>query len=154
MSSNNRFCNECKMCCHKKQLKAIQKAATWIKEKLILSRRRIFHYAVLIALTWYVLSNWETCISMQFFSRFDGNNILFLVWIILIVLVIYNIKIGDNSVFDRDMEANERLKQNLESNDIDFIQAKLYQEQKDISLYGFEKGVDKNESTTNDGSAN
>ena len=87
MSSNNRFCNECKMCCHKKQLKAIQKAATWIKEKLILSRRRIFHYAVLIALTWYVLSNWETCISMQFFSRFDGNNILFLVWIILIVLV-------------------------------------------------------------------
>ena len=51
MSSNNRFCNECKMCCHKKQLKAIQKAATWIKEKLILSRRRIFHYAVLEHLT-------------------------------------------------------------------------------------------------------
>ena len=90
----------------------------------------------------------------NFFSRFDGNNILFLVWIILIVLVIYNIKIGDNSVFDRDMEANERLKQNLESNDIDFIQAKLYQEQKDISLYGIEKGVDKNDSTTDDGSAN
>ena len=52
------------------------------------------------------------------------------------------------------MEANERVKQTVESNDIDFIQAKLYQEQKDISLYGFEKGVDKNDSTTNDGSAN
>lgn len=154
MSNNNHFCNECKMCCHKKQLKAIQKAVIWIKEKLILSRRRIFHYAVLITLTWYVLSNWETCISMQFFSRFDGNNILFLVWIILIILVIYNIKIGDNSVFDRNMEENETLKRNLRSNDIGFIQAKLYQEKKDSSLYNFEKGADKNDSTTDDGSAN
>lgn len=29
---------------------------------------------------------------MQFFSRFDGNNILFLVWIALIILFFYDVE--------------------------------------------------------------
>lgn len=29
---------------------------------------------------------------MQFFSQFDGNNILFLVWIVLILLIIYEVE--------------------------------------------------------------
>lgn len=52
----------------------------------------IFHVVIFVALTLYVIINWNSCISMQFFSRFDGNNILFLVWIVLILLIIYEVE--------------------------------------------------------------
>lgn len=51
-----------------------------------------FHVVIFLALTLYVIKNWNSCISMQFFSSFDGNNILFLVWIILILLIIYEVE--------------------------------------------------------------
>lgn len=54
-------------------------------------------------LTIYVLSNWEKCISMQFFSSFDGNNILFIIWILMIIFTIYDIKI-------KGFQVNERYK--------------------------------------------
>ena len=44
-------------------------------------------YIALLAVLWrYIILNWEKCISMQFFSQFDGNNILFLVGIALVTL--------------------------------------------------------------------
>lgn len=52
-------------------------------------------------LTIYVLSNWEKCISMQFFSSFDGNNILFIIWILMIIFTIYDIKIKGFQVDER-----------------------------------------------------
>lgn len=52
----------------------------------------IIYLAVLIVLWGYIGLNWEKCISMQFFSQFDGNNILFLVGIILVVLPLYDIE--------------------------------------------------------------
>lgn len=52
----------------------------------------ITYLAVLIVLWAYIGLNWEKCISMQFFSQFDGNNILFLVGIILVVLPLYDIE--------------------------------------------------------------
>ena len=56
------------------------------------ARYTIFHIVTVFCLTLYVLVNWKKCISMQFFERFDGNNILFLVWIILIFLIIYEVE--------------------------------------------------------------
>ena len=71
----------------------VQKQEKWYKLKKLWSLRyTIFHAIILFCLTCYVLINWEKCISMQFFTRFDGNNILFLVWIILIFLIIYKIE--------------------------------------------------------------
>ena len=64
----------------------------YILKKLWSERYRIFHLITLFSLTVYVLSNWEKCISMQFFSHFDGNNILFLVWVVLIFLTIYEVE--------------------------------------------------------------
>lgn len=52
----------------------------------------LFHVVIFLALTVYVINNWNLCISMQFFSRFDGNNILFLVWIVIILLIIYEVE--------------------------------------------------------------
>lgn len=52
----------------------------------------VLYILLLIALSTYVILNWGNCISMQFFSQFNGNNILFLVWIMLIVLPFYDIE--------------------------------------------------------------
>lgn len=60
---------------------------------------RAFYWIVLAILTSYIISNWETCISMQFFQHFDGNNILFLCWLLMIFLRMYRIKIRDIEIF-------------------------------------------------------
>lgn len=85
MGNNNRFCNECKMCCHEKKWNAFVK---WILKY----QNTLIYALVLGILTTYVICNWEICVSMQFFNDFDGNNILFLVWILLIFLILYNIE--------------------------------------------------------------
>lgn len=67
----------------------------WYKKlwKWLLKKRSIiFHWVILLALTVYIIRNWNSCVSMQFFSNFDGNNILFLVWIILIFLMLYDVE--------------------------------------------------------------
>lgn len=50
-------------------------------------------YIIMLGVLWrYIVLNWERCVSMQFFSRFDGNNILFLVGILLAVLPFYEVE--------------------------------------------------------------
>ena len=41
------------------------------------ARFGIFHGVTFLLLTAYIILNWEKCISMKFFSNFDGNNVLF-----------------------------------------------------------------------------
>ncbi len=65
-----------------------KKAKNWIYKNAI----NIFHWFVIICLTAYVLAHWTACISMQFFNSFNGNNILFIAWLILIFLMIYDIE--------------------------------------------------------------
>ena len=50
-------------------------------------------YLILLGTLWiYIVLNWEKCVSMQFFSQFDGNTILFLVGISLVVLPFYEVE--------------------------------------------------------------
>lgn len=73
---------------------------------------RKLYAGLLIVLTIYIVCNWEKCIAMQFFSQFDGNNILFLVWILLIVLPFYDIEIKEAKLHIRNMEkAKEQVKE-------------------------------------------
>lgn len=72
------------------------------------------HIVVLVSLSVYIFSHWELCISMQFFSSFDGNNILFLCWIALIFLILYRvegkgIKVDRRKQKDKDKMINKRL---------------------------------------------
>lgn len=53
---------------------------------------QILYFIMLGALWVYIVLNWEKCVSMQFFSKFDGNNILFLVGIILMILPFYEVE--------------------------------------------------------------
>lgn len=71
-----------------------------INFKNIFSTKNIF-WSIL---TIYVLSNWEKCISMQFFSNFNGNNILFIVWLLMIIVNIYDIEIKGFKMSERKQE--------------------------------------------------
>ena len=73
----------------------LEENLVWYKKlwKWLLKQRSIiFHWIILIVLTVYIIRNWDSCISMQFFSNFNGNNILFFVWIILIFLMLYDVE--------------------------------------------------------------
>lgn len=96
-------CNECSCCCTKKIISTV---AGCLKAHF----NEIVHFIVLALLSVYVFKNWETCISMQFFSRFDGNNILFLVWIVLIFLIIYEV---EGKGFKVAKRKQEKVQQNL-----------------------------------------
>lgn len=64
----------------------------------------ILYIVLLGILTKYICENWEKCISMRFFSQFDGNNILFLVWIAAIMLFFYDIEIKEGKFHRRNIE--------------------------------------------------
>lgn len=80
-----------------------------ILNKICYIRYRLFHIIVFVCLTGYVVINWKECISMQFFSSFNGNNILFIVWIVFIFLNIYRIKFNNVEVVSAVLEQEYRV---------------------------------------------
>ena len=64
----------------------------------------VLYIAILWKLSEYIFNNWEKCISMKLFSQFDGNNILFLVWIAAIMLFFYDIEIKEGKFHRRNIE--------------------------------------------------
>ena len=73
----------------------VNEKVSWYKKtwkQSLRNRNSIFHWMVLIVLTVYIIKNWDLCISMQFFSEFNGNNILFFVWIVLLFLMLYDVE--------------------------------------------------------------
>lgn len=71
----------------------------------IWARRYIFlHFILLGILTKYILNHWEICVSMQFFTQFNGNNILFLVWIADIMLFFYDVELKEGKILRRNIE--------------------------------------------------
>lgn len=99
-------CMSCKLYRSKERWKSIKRFA-------LKHFYTFMHIVVLVSLSIYIYSHWELCISMQFFSSFDGNNILFLCWIVLIFLILYRvegkgIKVDRRKQEDKDKLANER----------------------------------------------
>lgn len=72
--------------------------------RLRLDRYEPLHLLILACLTAYVLINWNKCISMQLFDDFNGDNILFVVWITALFLLIYRVRIKDVEIFKRVFE--------------------------------------------------
>lgn len=85
----------------------------------------IAYWCLVGALTLYVMSNWGKCISMQFFSRFDGNNILFLVWILLIVLPFYDIEGKGIKVHRKEVKKVEYAEKQIQDQETKFQLEKL-----------------------------
>lgn len=88
-----------------------------------------------IILTIYVFLNWEKCISMEFFKNFNGNNILFIVWLLMIIFDIYDIEIKGFKMSKRKHKIDianfqyemNNTKVNLENcqNEIDNVKQKI-----------------------------
>lgn len=68
----------------------------------------ILYICILFVLWLYIISNWERCISMRFFCRFDGNNILFLLGIVLVILPFYDIEGKGIKLRKREMTKEEK----------------------------------------------
>ncbi|MDE7220529.1 MAG: hypothetical protein K2O45_13070 [Oscillospiraceae bacterium] len=95
----------------------IQKKEKWYRLKKLWSvRYGIFHAIIIFCLTCYVLLNWEKCISMQFFLQFNGDNILFLVWIADILLFFYDVEIKEGKLHRRNIE---EAKKKLQDKDVE-----------------------------------
>jgi hypothetical protein len=75
-------------------------------------------YVIMLGVLWtYIVLNWEKCVSMQFFSQFDGNNILFLAGILLIILPFYEVE--GNGIKIRKAGTKE-LEKDLKKEESDF----------------------------------
>lgn len=86
-----------------------QKEQKWYRlKKIWAARHRAFHILVLSCLTIYITVNWEKCITMQFVSQFNGNNILFLAWLVLIFLIIYEVEGKGVKVAQRKQEETQK----------------------------------------------
>lgn len=90
----------------------------WIKLRIY----EILYIVLLTILSSYILINWEICVTMTFFEQFDGNNILFLIWIILLVLPFYDVEAKGWKFRKKGIEDTRKLFENAESN---FMQERI-----------------------------
>lgn len=66
----------------------IKQFTNWVKLRIY----EILYILLLFILSGYIVINWEKCIAMKFFEQFDGNNILFLIWLVLLILPFYDVE--------------------------------------------------------------
>lgn len=91
---------------------------TWIKSNLY----EILYSLLIIGLWIYIIINWNKCISMKFFEQFDGNNILFLVGIVLIILFFYDVEAKD---FKFKRKKYEIMNKEFQSADVNYQRNQL-----------------------------
>lgn len=84
----------------------------WVNEHLF----GIIYVILLIGLWVYIIWNWDKCISMKFFDQFDGNNILFLLGIILVIMFFYDVEVKDFKFRRRKYENMKMDLHNVEAN--------------------------------------
>ena len=118
----------------KKRLRESNRIGKWQRIKSVISRfllwvrdhiYTILYILMLIVLWRYIIYNWDACISMQFFSQFDGNNILFIVGLVLTILPFYDIE-GKGIKLHR--VGSKGLESALQSADSKYTQKKLESE--------------------------
>lgn len=97
-----------------------------IGDRISRHRRSILYVAIVLILWGYLIFNWEKCVSMQFFCQFDGNNILFLVGIALIVLPFFRFEIEGKGV-KVQAEMRKEMQADFQNADSDY-KIKLIQE--------------------------
>ena len=98
--------------------KIIKRVINWIRLRIY----EILYMLLLIILSIYIIMNWKTCITMKFFEQFDGNNILFLVWIVLLILPFYDVEAEGWKFRRKGIQDTQRLFNNAEA---DFVQDQI-----------------------------
>lgn len=52
--------------------------------------RIVWYLLLLIVLTVFVIYNWNTAVEFVFFTEFNGENLLFLIWAAILILPLFN----------------------------------------------------------------
>lgn len=71
------------------------KDCVWSSMKKILCYIKVFfsrnwYWILIIASTVYVIFNWPDCIDFEFFDDFQGDNLVFVLWAILLLLPLFD----------------------------------------------------------------
>ncbi|MCM1212250.1 MAG: hypothetical protein NC318_11660 [Blautia sp.] len=90
----------------------VKRFINWIKLRIY----EVLYIALLIILSAYILINWEVCVTMTFFDQFDGNNILFLIWIVLLILPFYDVEAKGWKFRKKGIEDTRKQYETAESN--------------------------------------
>lgn len=101
----------------------------------------ILYILILTILTFYIICNWEKCISMQFFAQFDGNNILFLVWIASVLLFFYDVEFKGGKFHRRKMEETKKQFDNVE---LAYNQMQIENRMNELQRQEAEGGINQN----------
>lgn len=83
---------------------SIKRFIDWIRLRIY----GILYFILIVTLSVYIVLNWDKCLSMKFFEQFDGNNILFLVWIALLILFFYDIEAKDMKFHRKRIEDTKK----------------------------------------------
>ena len=98
--------------------------------------RKIWYLILLIVSTIYVIMNFTTFINLCFACHFNGNSIIFILWIILLLMLLidsiegYGFKFNKDG-YDWERQSNElkKLRENVLKNDnypnVDELKSKL-----------------------------
>lgn len=98
--------------------KIFKRFINWIRLRIY----EILYIIMLMILSIYIIINWETCITMKFFEQFDGNNILFLVWIVLFILPFYDVEAEGWKFRRKGIQDTQRM---LNTAEVDYIQNQI-----------------------------
>lgn len=77
----------------KSKIVKITSILRWIGDAIDVSIfwiRKLWYVILLCISTPYVICNFEKIADFQFFERFDGKNLIFLVWIVLLVIPLFD----------------------------------------------------------------
>lgn len=85
------------LCATKAQLKvSINKLGQLIKRNWRGLLWLLIYITLVVSSTIFVFRNWETCLEMQFFDHFNGYNIIWIFWIVLLLMPLISV---DNQWF-------------------------------------------------------
>lgn len=59
-------------------------------DKLAQVLRKVWYVILLSISTTYVICNFEEIVDFQFFTQFNGKNLIFVVWIVLLIIPLFD----------------------------------------------------------------
>ena len=101
----------------------------------ILWIRKLWYVILLCISTPYVVCNFEEIVDFQFFEKFNGKNLIFLVWIVLLIIPLFDSFEGFGISIKRFYQRNENkqldaLAENKEIPTIEELEKQLKDESK------------------------
>ena len=76
----------------------------------ILWIRKLWYVVLLCISTPYVICNFEEIVNFQFFDQFNGKNLIFIVWIVLLIIPLFDSFEGFGISIKRFYQRNENKK--------------------------------------------